>query len=165
MKRNYFLRPDQCHTDVGGEELTPLFRINLALLLVQYSPSVKRARLKTKIQRSCIGKAGFSWGCVSAVDSEGRTIWIVDAHSYGKRFVVHADELLTAFRNWNRLFAGSLTDSSRKRFFRRITKRPEVANPSSVNVFPVSGTRPFSKNAENRNSIGPVMSWGKFEMS
>jgi hypothetical protein len=24
-------------------------------------------------------------------------IWIVDAHGYEKRFVVHADELLTAF--------------------------------------------------------------------
>jgi hypothetical protein len=42
-------------------------------------------------------KAGWSWGCVSAIDSEGRTIWIVDAHGYGKRFIVCADELLTAF--------------------------------------------------------------------
>jgi hypothetical protein len=32
-------------------------------------------------------KAGWSWGCVSALDSEGRTIWIVDAHrGDGKRF-------------------------------------------------------------------------------
>jgi hypothetical protein len=36
--------------------------------------------------------------CVSAVDSDGRTIWIADAHrGDGKRFVVQADELLTAF--------------------------------------------------------------------
>ena len=35
---------------------------------------------------------------MSAVDSEGRTIWIVDAHrDDGKRFVVRADEKLTAF--------------------------------------------------------------------
>jgi len=27
-----------------------------------------------------LSKAGWSWGCVSAVDSEGRTIWIADAH-------------------------------------------------------------------------------------
>ena len=27
-----------------------------------------------------LSKAGWSWGCVSAVDSEGRTLWIVDAH-------------------------------------------------------------------------------------
>jgi hypothetical protein len=41
-------------------------------------------------------KAGWSWGCVSALDSKGRTIWIVDAHrDNGKRFVVHADEKLS----------------------------------------------------------------------
>ena len=35
---------------------------------------------------------------MSAVDSKGRTIWIVDAHrDDGKRFVVHADEILTVF--------------------------------------------------------------------
>jgi hypothetical protein len=35
---------------------------------------------------------------VSAVDSQGRTIWIADAHrGDGKRFVVQADEKLTAF--------------------------------------------------------------------
>jgi hypothetical protein len=45
-----------------------------------------------------LSKAGWSLGCVSAVDSEGRTIWIVNAHrGDGKRFVVHADEKLTAF--------------------------------------------------------------------
>jgi hypothetical protein len=39
-----------------------------------------------------------AWGRVSAIDSEGRTIWIVDAHrDNGKRFVVRADEMLTAF--------------------------------------------------------------------
>jgi hypothetical protein len=36
-------------------------------------------------------------GYVSAIDSEGRTIWIVDAHRDGERFIVHADEKLTAF--------------------------------------------------------------------
>jgi hypothetical protein len=45
-----------------------------------------------------LSKAGWSWGCVSAVDSRGRTIWIVDAHrGDGQRFVVRADEKLTAF--------------------------------------------------------------------
>ena len=42
-------------------------------------------------------KAGFSLGWVSLLDLEGRTIWIVDAHGYGKRFIVRADEMLTAF--------------------------------------------------------------------
>ena len=45
-----------------------------------------------------LGKAGWSWGCVSAVDSSGRTIWIVHAHrDDGQRFVAHAEEKLTAF--------------------------------------------------------------------
>jgi hypothetical protein len=43
-----------------------------------------------------LSKAGWSWGCVSAVDSGGRTIFIADAHrGDGKRFVVRADEKLT----------------------------------------------------------------------
>ena len=44
-----------------------------------------------------LSKAGFSWGCVSAVDLEGQTIWIVDAHRDGNRFIMCADEMLTAF--------------------------------------------------------------------
>ena len=45
-----------------------------------------------------LSKAGWSLGYVSAVDSNGRTIWIADAHrGDGKRFVVRADEKLTAF--------------------------------------------------------------------
>jgi hypothetical protein len=44
-----------------------------------------------------LSKAGWSWGCVSAIDSNRRTIWIVDAHGYGNRFIVRADEKLTAF--------------------------------------------------------------------
>jgi hypothetical protein len=40
----------------------------------------------------------IGWGCISAVDSRGRTIFVADAHrDDGKRFVVHADEKLTAF--------------------------------------------------------------------
>jgi hypothetical protein len=37
----------------------------------------------------------LSW--VSAPEVEGQTIWIVDAHGYGKHFIVRADEMLTAF--------------------------------------------------------------------
>jgi hypothetical protein len=36
-------------------------------------------------------------GWVLALDLEGRMIWVADAHGYGKRFVVRADEKLTAF--------------------------------------------------------------------
>ena len=45
-----------------------------------------------------LNNAGWSWGCVSAVTIEGRIIWVADAHRCdGKRFVVHADDKLTAF--------------------------------------------------------------------
>jgi hypothetical protein len=45
-----------------------------------------------------LGKAGFSWGCVSAIDSNGRTIWIADAYrDHGRRSFVRADEKLTGF--------------------------------------------------------------------
>jgi hypothetical protein len=36
-------------------------------------------------------------GWVATVDRGGRTMWIVDAHGYGKRFIVRADEKLSAF--------------------------------------------------------------------
>ena len=50
-----------------------------------------------------LSKAGWSWGCVAAVDSRGRTIWIADAHcGDGKRYVVHADDKLTAFQELER---------------------------------------------------------------
>ena len=49
-------------------------------------------------------QVGWSWGCVSAIDREGRTIWIVDAHrDDGKHFVVRADEKLTAFLGLERV--------------------------------------------------------------
>jgi hypothetical protein len=52
-------------------------------------------------------KAGWSLGWVSAIDSEGRTLWIVDVHrDDGKRFVVRADEKLTAFLELERAIRG-----------------------------------------------------------
>ncbi len=51
-----------------------------------------------------LSKTGWSLGWVSAVDSEGRTFWIVDAHrDNGKRFVVRSDELLAAFLELERI--------------------------------------------------------------
>jgi hypothetical protein len=45
-----------------------------------------------------LSRAGWSWGCVSTINSNGQTIWIVDAYrGDGKRFIVHADEMGTAF--------------------------------------------------------------------
>jgi hypothetical protein len=60
-----------------------------------------------------LSKAGWSWGCVSAIDSNGQTIWIVDAHrDDGKRFVVHADEKLTVFLELEAAIFSALNKSS-----------------------------------------------------
>jgi hypothetical protein len=51
-----------------------------------------------KIIADNLSKAGWSWGCVGIVDARGRTIVVADARREdGKRFVVRADEKLTAF--------------------------------------------------------------------
>jgi hypothetical protein len=45
-----------------------------------------------------LSKAGWSWGYVPAIDSNGRPIWIADAHrDDGRRFIVQADDKLSAF--------------------------------------------------------------------
>jgi hypothetical protein len=49
-------------------------------------------------------KAGWSWGCVATIDSNGRTIFVADAHrDDGKRFVVRSDEMLSAFLELERI--------------------------------------------------------------
>jgi hypothetical protein len=58
---------------------------------------IRRVKRYWEIIANNLSKAGWSWGYVSALNREGRTIWIVDAHGYGKRFIVRADEILTAF--------------------------------------------------------------------
>ena len=56
-----------------------------------------------------LSASGWSWGCISAIDSEGGTIWIADAHcDDGKRFVVRAEEKLTAFLELERVTRDSL---------------------------------------------------------
>jgi hypothetical protein len=56
-----------------------------------------------------LSASGWSWGCVSAIDSNGRTIFVADAHrDNGKRFIVTADEKLTAFLELQRVTRESL---------------------------------------------------------
>ena len=70
-----------------------------------------------------LSKAGWSWGCVSAIDSNGRTIWIADAHrDDGKRFVVHADEKLTAFLELEIATSGQRDDFLGKGVFRACSR-------------------------------------------
>jgi hypothetical protein len=51
-----------------------------------------------------LSKAGWSWGCVSTIDSNRGTIWIADAQrGDGDRFVVRADDSKRLWRNDNYL--------------------------------------------------------------
>jgi hypothetical protein len=43
-----------------------------------------------------LSAAGWSWGYCSAVTWDGWR-WIVDAHREGRRYIVHSNELLSAF--------------------------------------------------------------------
>jgi hypothetical protein len=45
-----------------------------------------------------LSKAGWSWGCISSTDQKRRQFWVVAAQREDAgRFIVHADEVLTAF--------------------------------------------------------------------
>jgi hypothetical protein len=51
-----------------------------------------------------LSKTGWSWDCVATVDSNGKTIFVADAHrDNGKRFIVSADEKLRAFLELQRV--------------------------------------------------------------
>jgi hypothetical protein len=73
-------------------------------------PSLTRANLRRKWSTTIskatdnLSKAGWSWGCVATVDSNGQTIFVADAHrDNGKRFIVTADEKLRAFLELQRV--------------------------------------------------------------
>jgi len=76
------------------QTVTPVF-----VIAVWRAKEAESHRMKYwEIITDNLSKAGWSLGYVSAGDSEGLTIWIADAHrGDGKRFVVRADEKLTAF--------------------------------------------------------------------
>jgi hypothetical protein len=51
-----------------------------------------------------LSKAGWPWGCSSHVDSTGCVLFTADAHrSNGKKFIVSADDKLTAFLELERV--------------------------------------------------------------
>jgi len=59
-------------------------------------------------------------------DSNGRTIWIADAHhGDGKRFVVRADEKLTAFLELKSPIRGTETGANRMSSACKKTKTPK----------------------------------------
>jgi hypothetical protein len=62
------------------------------------SGRIRRVKRDWETIADNLSKAGWSWGCVATINSGGQTIFVADAHrGDGKRFVVRADELLTAF--------------------------------------------------------------------
>jgi hypothetical protein len=69
----------------------------------QFGQNPNRASLFVRVKyweiiADNLSKVGWSWGWVSTINSNGRTIWIVDAYcDDGKRLVVRADQKLTAF--------------------------------------------------------------------
>jgi hypothetical protein len=90
-----------------------------------------------------ISKAGWSCGCVSAVDSKGRTIWIVDAHrDNGKRFVARSDEKLTAFLELERIRARIIA----------LPKCRMIGHNSPMTPL-LSGSPQVSKRIRRKNSI------------
>jgi hypothetical protein len=68
------------------------------LYLLFFNGSAVSERIVSQQTRSDLRELLLCRVRVSAIDSNGRTIWIADAHrGDGKRFVVHADERLSAF--------------------------------------------------------------------
>jgi hypothetical protein len=62
-----------------------------------------------------LSKTGWSLGWVSAIDSRGRTIFVADAHrDDGKRFVVRADEKLTAFMELEGAIRSGIVHANRR---------------------------------------------------
>jgi hypothetical protein len=60
-----------------------------------------------------LSKAGWSWGCVATINSNGQTIFVADAHrDDGKRFLMNENEKLSAFLQNLKLPALSLLDGA-----------------------------------------------------
>jgi hypothetical protein len=57
-----------------------------------------RVKRDWKTARDNLQKAGWNCGCISSTDHEGRQFWVLTAEREDAgRFIVHADEMLTAF--------------------------------------------------------------------
>ena len=53
-----------------------------------------------------LSKSGWSWGCAAVINNEGRNIFAVGAHrNNGRRYLVRADDKLTAFLEIERICA------------------------------------------------------------
>jgi hypothetical protein len=132
-------------------------------------------------------KTGWSLGWVSAVGSEGRTIWIADAHHDGRRFIVHADEKLSIPRSTSTIqivgtshewvtvsrqrrgarrvliILRDLTKVLRAKYYARrlnfhpIRPKPIIAIPSRTVVEPESGTAPETRSRFTLSRTSPML--------
>jgi hypothetical protein len=82
-----------CATGCGFSIFAANDSANDVLRVAENRPAIYRAYVLVdavkywEIIAENLKKAGWSWGCVSAIDREGRTIWIADAHrDHGLRF-------------------------------------------------------------------------------
>ena len=111
----------------GGKGIrTPgLLIANETLYQLSYTPGQRSENIT---RWSFVSNRNNEFACVSAIDSNGRTIWIADAHrDDGKRFVVHANDKLTAFvelesaiRPWRRIVLTSWRNFIQTRSLKRI---------------------------------------------
>ena len=65
---------------------------------LNFDTTIERAGRNEKSSQTDSAKPVGAWAGSQPFDSQGRTIWIVDAHrNDGRRFIVHVDEKLSAF--------------------------------------------------------------------
>jgi hypothetical protein len=106
-----------------------------------------------------LSKAGFSWGCVSAIDREGRTIWITDAHrDDGRRFVVDADEKLAAFLELESAIRDGVNCLDKLAGFIELAGY-ENTHSTSSNRTSSPRIRVFAKSASSGPATGRRLSW------
>jgi hypothetical protein len=108
-----------------------------------------------------LSKAGWSWGCVSGVDSRGQTIFVADAHRGDRRrFIVRADERLSALGLCGHIGKGVLVSGLKMRrnfLHRQLTGRSvaaenihvvvDVADRANRRVIPASAFAAFGPNS------------------
>jgi hypothetical protein len=98
-------------------------------------------------------------GCISALDSRGRTIWIADAHrGDGKRFVVHADEKLSASLN----LRGSRTNWRCQRFLVMTVIEIKLHSCAGSETFRILGRFSASALAARAYLANQVEQFGRF---
>ena len=88
-------------------------------------------RARWEIIADDLSKAGWTWGCVATVDRDGRTIFVADAHrDDGRRFVVHAEEKVTAMLELERAICVYLLSELSTTEIKLLPKPNEKKEPS-----------------------------------